>query len=902
MMNDEGEAAFTDGADGREDSHSDAVAAVAEAVSNRANHNNDLLGTFCYIELLSLGSPGCSSRRAIPWPGLLVSGDGDHLAEFPQHIERRIIGVNVRRLYKEMVLLLANQRYTADGIPDGYDREVCNRYGAIYLFGDTPTGWSIGRFDATKIIADEKGLSFDDACEKYREFDGYVEACEKAQWYVEGNDDTTPGPPSHKRHTTSAEVTGYDAEREENDDDDSGGSSSSDDADNESDEDNGVPVPGALKADCIYVKGQLDRTRKHPGNLRFRRLLIKYARSYRSAKSKSSIIEKLIDEFEQEGGRFVKLEERLVGTDLSASISRDSWLELESKAKRKKVQDAFKNMRVGSQRDIEREENRKRSIVQINQRKEKTKRQKRSDMQEQSSDSSVDDTSVPDEESSVEEIRNVGKPLSRPRLVDCVSSYGWSDHPGNHRFHSIIGKFARKYREANREEKSSITTQVMARFGAEKRARFLRPSKEEGETLWVDLTRSSVRDKIGKALLEHDIESGSDEDSSDTSSDEDDDVSVIDELTKNDCVCVKNVGRTWGNHPGNRKFNATIAQYHDEYSHADPTRLKEISLEVEEELRQYGGRFLRPSEGSEPGSWVELTNAQIRKKINGAFRRYDPSIEKGKFRSDDSDDDDDQSKKEISSDSSDNDGCSESQYMQGSGKAKPNKSDCVVGNTSTPMPLDGNRVFESLVSKFGPGYLIALQDNNVVEKRRLRKKVFVEFRKTGGRFIREEGGGVFGLVGQRAIDDKIRRGLDRQAKQRQSEQPQSSRQKQTKTNLDANDSLLSDDGADLPFFKQLIRDGDSNFFYKAFRYSHIELIPSFADVRDTLEKAGHTFTDGTFRMPNDKTFTSEIEYRKEMCKNGVPVKGVRPRKCHDDPSMQIVMAWVSIACLLDGYN
>eukprot|EP00529_Nitzschia_sp_RCC80_P000141 CAMPEP_0113447228 /NCGR_PEP_ID=MMETSP0014_2-20120614/4127_1 /TAXON_ID=2857 /ORGANISM="Nitzschia sp." /LENGTH=877 /DNA_ID=CAMNT_0000338371 /DNA_START=487 /DNA_END=3121 /DNA_ORIENTATION=+ /assembly_acc=CAM_ASM_000159 len=801
-----------------------------------------------------------------------------------------------------MVLLLAKQRLTAYGIPDGYDRETCNRYGAIYLFGDAPTGWSIGRFDATKIITDEKGLSFEDACEKYREFDGYVEACEKAQWYVEGDDDTAPGPLSHKELARSVEVAGYDAEKEEEEDDDSGGSS--DEENNESDEDGGVPIPGALKADCIYIKGQLDRTRRHPGNIQFRRLLIKYAKNYRSAKSKSSIIEKLLDEFERAGGRFVKLDEGLVVTNLSKSIPRDSWQELESKAKRKKVQDAFKNLRVGSQRHIEREENRrKRVLVQRSQGKHQTKRQKRSDMQEQSSDSSSDDTSIPDEESSVEEIRYVGKPLSKPRKNDCVSSFGWSDHPGNHRFYSIIEMFARKYREANREEKSSITTQVMAKFGAENRARFLRPSKEGTETQWVDLTRGSVRDKIGKALLEHILESGSAEDSSDRSSDDDDDDdSVIDELTSNDCVCVKNVGRKWGNHPGNKKFNSMIAQYHDEYSQADPARLKEISLEVEEELRQYGGRFLRPSKGSEPGSWVELTNAQIRKKINGAFRRYDPSVDEGRYSSVDSDDDDNESKSEISSNSSDDDGTSESEYRQGSGKVKPKTFDCVVGNTSRAISLDGNHVFETLISKYGTGYLIALQDNNAVEKRRLRNKVFVEFRKTGGRFIRELGGGVFWLVGQRTIDDKIRRGLDRQAKQGQSEQPQPSRQKETKTRFDSNDSLLSDDETDLPLFKRLIRDGDSNFFYKAFRYSHIELIPSFSDVRETLEKAGHTFSDGIFSTPNDKTFRSEIEYRKEMCKNGVPVKGVRPRKCHDDPEFQTVMAWCSYVRLEELNN
>jgi hypothetical protein len=766
-------------------------------VTDESIIGNNNLATFSYIRLEQIATES-SPRREIRWPGLLLHRDAspEHVAAFPEHIERRIIGVDVRKLFKELVMLLAKEnKATGNGtdvaVPAGYDIERCKRYGAIYLFGNPVTQWNIGRFDPTKIICNETEVPLEQAVDEFRDINGYVQACEEAEWYLRASDEDGPGPLS--RREAEAE---HQLEEQE-----SGG--------------NG-----------------------------------------KDAKRKRGITKNQKKDFHKQG---------------RASGHGSDW-------------------------DSSPQGNTNSKYRQTKRRRQQHKNQEQND----DDDASSDETSVADEVSSIEaeEIRNVGKPLSKPRTKDCVSSFGWSDHPGTKLFWGTIRKFGKKYYEASREERPLIINKIMTKFGAHG-GRFLRPIKEGAKTLWVDLTRNSVREKIGKALLDCDFGADNGEGSSDEGSNDEssvDEISVIDEYTDKDCICIQN--SKWRNHPGNKKFNSIVARYHSEYIQAKKRAgTVGVGEKVEQEFRRYGGRFLRPSEGSESGSWTELTHAQVRKKISNILRRYPGVTHANCDTIDDDDDDDDNVSSSNDCDSqrksdSDDGGSSGTDYVEESGKTKPKDLDCVLGfdKGSRTIGRKGQRNYENIIRDHCRRYRVALDKIDTQERRRLRTSVFKKFRRTGGRFIRKENGSWI-LVNRKVINDKIRQSLVREAQKPSCEQSKSSENGKGNASS-SNDSLDSDDDADLPLFKRLRRDGDGDFFYKSFRYSHLEQIPTFDDVRESLEKAGHVFSEGEFSMPNGNKYPSEVEYRKKMCDSGVPVRGLRPRICHEDPDFQIVMAWV----------
>jgi len=86
------------------------------------------------------------------------------------------------------------------------------------------------------------------------------------------------------------------------------------------------------------------------------------------------------------------------------------------------------------------------------------------------------------------------------------------------------------------------------------------------------------------------------------------------------------------------------------------------------------------------------------------------------------------------------------------------------------------------------------------------------------------------------------------------------------------------------------------WLYNKYRYQVIEKIPTFTEVKKTLEEVGHIFRDGTYTAPLGRgkiqTFLSENDYRTFLCRDGVTLKGVNNRDASRERKYMTLMAWV----------
>jgi hypothetical protein len=99
----------------------------------------------------------------------------------------------------------------------------------------------------------------------------------------------------------------------------------------------------------------------------------------------------------------------------------------------------------------------------------------------------------------------------------------------------------------------------------------------------------------------------------------------------------------------------------------------------------------------------------------------------------------------------------------------------------------------------------------------------------------------------------------------------------------------------LPLTKVDCNDGE-DWLYRIYRYQVIKKIPTFAEVKETLEEGGHSFRDGLFTVPLGRgkveVFSSENAYREYLCRNGVTLKGVSDRDASRERKYMILAAWV----------
>ena len=89
---------------------------------------------------------------------------------------------------------------------------------------------------------------------------------------------------------------------------------------------------------------------------------------------------------------------------------------------------------------------------------------------------------------------------------------------------------------------------------------------------------------------------------------------------------------------------------------------------------------------------------------------------------------------------------------------------------------------------------------------------------------------------------------------------------------------------------------NEDFLYDIYRFQVLKRIPTFSQIKQTLEEAGHTFKDGSYVVPLKRgkveTFSSEDDYRDYLCRHGVTLKGVNDRDACREPKYMSLMAWV----------
>jgi hypothetical protein len=99
----------------------------------------------------------------------------------------------------------------------------------------------------------------------------------------------------------------------------------------------------------------------------------------------------------------------------------------------------------------------------------------------------------------------------------------------------------------------------------------------------------------------------------------------------------------------------------------------------------------------------------------------------------------------------------------------------------------------------------------------------------------------------------------------------------------------------LSLIKADCNDGE-DWLYKTYRYQVIKKIPTFTEVKQTLEEGGHSFRNGLFTVPLGRgkveVFSSENAYREYLCRNGVTLKGVSDRDASRERKYMILAAWV----------